>query len=93
MDPERPLRGILLVIAVSIHQVFEGMAVGLEKEVKAMWTLLGAVAAHKLIIAICVGAEIISGGARLMVQIVCLTVFAIASPIGETATTTYLADR
>uniref|UniRef100_A0A0A9W1D2 Zinc transporter ZIP3 n=1 Tax=Lygus hesperus TaxID=30085 RepID=A0A0A9W1D2_LYGHE len=82
VDPERPLRGILLVIAVSIHQVFEGAAVGLEKEVKQMWTLLGAVAAHKLIIAICVGAEILSGGAKFATQAVCLFVFAVASPTG-----------
>ncbi|CAA9994170.1 unnamed protein product [Nesidiocoris tenuis] len=82
VDPERPLRGILLVIAVSIHQIFEGAAVGLEKNVNDMWTLLGAVAAHKLIIAICVGAEILSGGASVIVQAICLFVFAIASPIG-----------
>ncbi|KAF6208597.1 hypothetical protein GE061_017055 [Apolygus lucorum] len=82
VDPERPLRGILLVIAVSIHQVFEGAAVGLEKEVKQMWTLLGAVAAHKLIIAICVGAEVLSGGAKFATQAVCLFVFAVASPVG-----------
>ncbi|KAK9507606.1 hypothetical protein O3M35_007426 [Rhynocoris fuscipes] len=77
-----PVRGILIIIALSIHQIFEGLAVGLESDTGKVWVLLSAIAAHKLIIAICVGAEMASARTGVCTATICVAVFAIASPIG-----------
>ncbi|KAL1139630.1 hypothetical protein AAG570_006608 [Ranatra chinensis] len=75
-----PIRGLLIMIALSIHQVFEGLAVGLESSADKVWILMGAVAAHKLVIAICVGAEFAK--TALCTAVMCVAVFSVAAPIG-----------
>ncbi|CAH1407079.1 unnamed protein product [Nezara viridula] len=42
-----PLRAIMITVAISVHQVFEGLAVGLEGHSNQVWILTGAIAAHK----------------------------------------------
>lgn len=44
------LKGLLIVLALSIHELFEGLAVGLEETKEGAWYFFGAVAAHKLVI-------------------------------------------
>ncbi|XP_073979783.1 zinc transporter ZIP2-like [Rhodnius prolixus] len=69
-------------MALSIHQIFEGLAVGLESDTGKVWVLLSAIAAHKLIIAICVGAEMASSRTDTCTTTICVAAFAVASPIG-----------
>lgn len=76
------LRGLLVVLALSIHELFEGLAVGLEKSTSNVWYMLGAVAAHKLVIAFCVGVELVANKTRLALTIVYVFIFAIVSPLG-----------
>lgn len=51
-------RGFFIVLAISLHAVFEGIALGLGKKASFIWYLCFAVAAHKFIISFCVGLQV-----------------------------------
>jgi len=52
------LRSLVGLIALSIHAGLEGLSVGLGRNAADVWYLCGAVAAHKLVIAFCLGMEV-----------------------------------
>lgn len=81
-DVTSALRGLLIVLALSIHELFEGLAVGLESSTSHVWYMLGAVSAHKLVIAFCIGVELISNRTKTWLSVVYITTFAIVSPLG-----------
>ncbi|CAH0400462.1 unnamed protein product [Chilo suppressalis] len=81
-DVTSALRGLLIVLALSIHELFEGLAVGLEATTANVWYMLGAVSAHKLVIAFCIGVELIATKTKTWLAIVYITTFAVVSPIG-----------
>ncbi|XP_035449411.1 zinc transporter ZIP1 [Spodoptera frugiperda] len=81
-DVTSALRGLLIVLALSIHELFEGLAVGLESSTSHVWYMLGAVSAHKLVIAFCIGVELIATRTKTWLMIVYITTFAIVSPLG-----------
>ncbi|XP_063699047.1 zinc transporter ZIP3 [Culicoides brevitarsis] len=76
------LRGLLIVLALSIHELFEGLAVGLEPTAASAWYMFGAVSAHKLVIAFCIGVELVVIRTKLWLGILYVIIFAIVSPIG-----------
>lgn len=78
----KSLRGLLAVLALSFHAVFEGLAVGLEKSVGNVWYLFAAIATHKLVIGFCVGVELISTRTRLVLIFVYMATFAVVTPLG-----------
>ncbi|CAH0728364.1 unnamed protein product, partial [Brenthis ino] len=81
-DVTSALRGLLIVLALSIHELFEGLAVGLESSSSHVWYMLGAVSAHKLVIAFCIGVELIATRTKTWLAVIYITTFAIVSPIG-----------
>jgi zinc transporter 1/2/3 len=76
------VRGLLIVLALSIHELFEGLAVGLQTTTSYVWYMLGAVSAHKLVIAFCVGIELVSSRTKLILTLVYVSTFALVSPVG-----------
>lgn len=76
------LRGLLVVLALSIHELFEGLAVGLESSPSKVWLMFGSVSAHKLVLAFCVGVELIVTKTRTWLAMVYVLTFAIVSPLG-----------
>lgn len=76
-------RGLFAVLALSFHAVFEGLAVGLENSVQKVWYLFAAIATHKLVIAFCVGIELISSKTKLPFVIIYIGTFAAVTPIGS----------
>ncbi len=48
----------MVILALSLHAVFEGIAMGLGKQASFVWRLCFAIAAHKFIIAFCVGVQV-----------------------------------
>lgn len=76
------IRGLLVVLALSIHELFEGLSVGLESSAHTVWYMFGAVSAHKLVIAFCIGVELITSGLKTLFVIVFVFMFAVVSPIG-----------
>lgn len=78
----KALRGLLVVLALSIHELFEGLAVGLESSTDSVWYMFGAVSAHKLVIAFCIGVELVTSGMTKKLVIIYVFTFAVVSPIG-----------
>lgn len=76
------IRGLLVVLALSVHELFEGLSIGLEDATKHVWYMFGAVAAHKLVIAFCIGVELVSSGLRTTIVVAYIFTFAIVSPLG-----------
>uniref|UniRef100_T1JNF4 Uncharacterized protein n=1 Tax=Strigamia maritima TaxID=126957 RepID=T1JNF4_STRMM len=75
-------RGTLVIAALSFHSIFEGMAVGLQPSSNGVWTLLTAIAIHKLVIAFCVGVELTSIGTKFVIFFIQILILATVSPIG-----------
>ena len=76
------LRGFLIVVGLSIHGIFEGLAVGLEKEARDVWMLCGAISIHKFVIAICIGLEMASSGVNIVAHALYLFIFSLVTPLG-----------
>ncbi|XP_026819877.1 zinc transporter ZIP1-like [Rhopalosiphum maidis] len=75
-------RGLFAVLALSFHEVFEGLAIGLEERVDHMWYLFFAVATHKLIIAFCIGLELAWLETKKAVLVAYVATFAVVTPVG-----------
>jgi len=76
------LKDIITVLALSFHAVFEGMAVGLEKEIGDVWKLFVSIAVHKFVITFCVCVELLQSKTRVTFYFVYLSTFALVSSIG-----------
>lgn len=76
------IRGFLIVFALSVHELFEGFAVGLESSASSVWYMFGAVSAHKLVIAFCIGVELVTIKTRKLLCILYVFTFAVVSPLG-----------
>lgn len=79
------LREFLLVLALTVHEGFEGCAIGLESSVSAVWYLMMAVAIHKCVIAFCIGVEFVSGQISMKLSVFYAFVYSCASPAGIAA--------
>ena len=51
------LQAFLLLMALSFHTIFDGLAVGLQKDQNEVWGVFAAISIHKIIIAFCLGFE------------------------------------
>lgn len=76
------LRGLGIIVALSLHELFGGMSIGLEGSVDTVWFMCGAIAAHKLVLAFCIGMEIMMAHTRWLIAVIYLVVFSIVTPIG-----------
>jgi solute carrier family 39 (zinc transporter), member 1/2/3 len=77
------IRGLLVVIGLSIHEVFEGLALGLETTEGDVWQLLAAIGAHKFVIAFCVGLDMTVNGVRLCLHVTYMLVFGLITSLGK----------
>jgi len=75
-------RGFLVVLALSIHDFFEGIALGVCKRTSSVWFLLLAFAAHKWVISGTLGLNWARSPLRALVAMLYMTVFCGISPIG-----------
>ncbi|XP_043663133.1 zinc transporter ZIP2 [Drosophila teissieri] len=81
-DDGSSARGLGIILALSLHELFEGMAIGLEDTVSTVWFMFGAVSAHKFVLAFCVGMELLVARTRSSLAILYLMTFSIVTPIG-----------
>lgn len=82
---ENSIRGLLTVLALSFHAIFEGLAVGLEPSLNSVVYLAAAIATHKLVIAFCVGMELYVAGTSSKTILGYLSVFSMVTPLGIVA--------
>ncbi|XP_076264611.1 zinc transporter ZIP3-like isoform X2 [Rhynchophorus ferrugineus] len=78
----KAIRGLLVVLALSVHELFEGLSVGLEASARNVWYMFVAVSAHKLVIAFCIGVELVTTNMRTLLIIIYVFTFAVVSPMG-----------
>jgi zinc transporter 1/2/3 len=76
------VRNFLLVLALSIHELFEGFAIGLQTSTSYVWYMLGAASSHKLVLAFCVGVELVSSRTKFTLSLMYISTFALVSPLG-----------
>ena len=77
------LRAFLLLIALSFHTIFDGLAVGLQEDEPEVWAVFAAICIHKSVISFCIGLEIWQTSRHKWVQaLLWLSIFAIMSPVG-----------
>lgn len=76
------VQGLLTVLALSFHAIFEGLAVGLEPSISSVIYLAAAIATHKLVISFCVGMELYVAGASTKTTLGYLSIFSMVTPIG-----------
>ena len=76
------LRSYLLLTALSIHALFEGLAVGLFQNVDSMVELLGALIIHKCILAFSIGINLVQHSFPPSMIIKSALLFSVMSPVG-----------
>lgn len=76
------VRGLLAVFALSLNELFAGMAVGLCRRPADVWYLTGAVAAHNLAVVFCVGLELAASKASASLSLLSAFTYAAVTPAG-----------
>ncbi|KOC69748.1 Zinc transporter ZIP3 [Habropoda laboriosa] len=79
-DSNASLMGLLL--ALTIHSVLEGLAVGLQKVTSEVFLLVGAVASHKFVVGFCLGLELAGANSTLLRLVLAIFVFSAGSVVG-----------
>jgi len=82
---ENPVLPFLLVIALSIHSVFEGLALGIQNTQSHVIDIMIAIFAHKILAAFALGVAIVTNSLKqsLIKLTLLILVFSLASPIGS----------
>lgn len=75
-------RGFMLILALCIHDLFEGIAIGVIKRETSVWFLLLAFASHKWVIGACLGLGWARSALRPLVSVIYMSAFCVVSPIG-----------
>lgn len=76
------MRAVLLMLALSLHSVFEGFAIGLQPGIPELVKLLAAVAIHKCVIAFSLGLNLVQSRLKLKTTILLNVIFSIMTPLG-----------
>jgi len=81
-DDLASFRSFILLLAISIHTVFEGLAIGLQDSTTGLLTLFTAIMVHKTIIAFSLGLQFAENLKQKSKAILFMTIFSVLSPIG-----------
>lgn len=87
-----PLRSLFALFALSLHEVFEGTAIGLQTAASDVWYLSVAVAAHKLIIAFCLGLDMVTSGVGRLWLVLSVATFSFVTPVGISVGMLFVSD-
>ncbi|KAK3591026.1 hypothetical protein CHS0354_013089, partial [Potamilus streckersoni] len=82
VTPFTKLRTLILLMALSLHMVFDGLALGLQNEDSKVWQFLGALAIHKSIVSFSVGLKLSETSPSIIIMIGLLIPFSVVSPLG-----------
>ncbi|KAK3084085.1 hypothetical protein FSP39_007870 [Pinctada imbricata] len=76
------LRTIILVLALSLHMLFEGLAVGLQETNQDVWELVGILTLHKCLVAFSAGLQLEEALHSFMKLLISMIGFSLVAPIG-----------
>ncbi|XP_020295847.1 zinc transporter ZIP1 [Pseudomyrmex gracilis] len=71
-----------LALALTVHAVLEGLAIGLQKQITEVLLLTGAVASHKFVVGFCLGLELAGLSKSIGKLIFAIFIFSIGSVVG-----------
>ena len=80
--PHSTIRSLILLIALSFHSIFEGLAIGLQQDLGQLISLFIAVIAHKAIMAFSLGLTLAQATLSAKQYVMSIMVFSLASPFG-----------
>ncbi|OQV13296.1 putative Zinc transporter ZIP1 [Hypsibius exemplaris] len=75
-------RSFILLVALSLHSIFEGLAVGLQDSRRKVLEIFVALLIHKCVVAFSVGMNLMQSRMAFRHVIMCAMIFAAASPLG-----------
>ena len=75
-------RTYVLVFAISLHSIFEGLAVGLILKPNQLYQIYIALLIHKSIIAFSIGVQLVDARLTKKVHTICITIFSVMTPLG-----------
>nr|CAD7457132.1 unnamed protein product [Timema tahoe] len=81
-EPHSSVRSALLVFALSLHSLFEGLSIGLQPDINSVLQISLAVFLHKAVIAFSLGLNLVQSDFRLISVIRSNFIFSSMSPIG-----------
>lgn len=73
---------VLMVMALSLHEIFEGMTVGLESKASMVWYLLAAISCHKIMLSAFIGLQLLATKSKLAVSYIFIMIYALTTPLG-----------
>ncbi|XP_034021194.1 zinc transporter ZIP1-like isoform X2 [Thalassophryne amazonica] len=76
------LRAFILVFSLSLHSMFEGLAMGLQEEGKQVLETCLALVIHKSIVSFSLAFKLVQDRLRRAVVVGCMLLFAVMSPLG-----------
>ena len=76
------LRSVMLLLALSLHSVFEGVAIGLQDNSSQLLSLFIAVIVHKAVMAFSLGLNIAQSSLSQKNFVISNVIFSLASPLG-----------
>ncbi|KAI8487579.1 hypothetical protein Bbelb_345720 [Branchiostoma belcheri] len=79
----RNVHTFLLLIALSVHGAFEGIALGVQPSQSSLLSLFFVVVVHKSILALSLGMNVATGNLSLSCKVVTCVVFSVAGPAGQ----------
>lgn len=78
------MRWVFVVLALSMHAIFEGLAIGLQNSKADIWYLFIAVSVHSATILFCMGLELLLARTKTRFIFVQMLILALSSPVGVT---------
>jgi len=79
---ESMTRSIVMMLALSIDSVLEGMTIGLKKTVVEVWAIFIGIIVHESVIAFCLGLQLVRLHKRFLPVLLASIVYTLMNPIG-----------
>lgn len=75
-------RSLVLILALSLHRIFEGISVGLQHTESKVWNLLIAVMCHETVIGFSMGLQFVKNGFKLRRMVIASVLCSLIMPVG-----------
>ena len=75
-------RSLILILALSLHRIFEGMSIGLQQTVASVVSLFGAVMCHETVIGFSLGLQFVRSGFALRRLVIMSLFCSLIMPLG-----------
>ncbi|RZC37372.1 Zip domain containing protein [Asbolus verrucosus] len=79
---QQVVRYVLIVLALSLHAIFEGLAIGLQHSIANIWYLFVAVSIHSATILFYISLEMILAKTKIKRIVIHVSILSLTSPVG-----------